>query len=281
MIAVASFAMREALRRRVFTVVAVLTAAFLVLYGLGCWQLFRFVDDIGSPVPGVEPRRAIAAVIFGLGMFGTLFLGSVLAIFLTLGVVRGDADRGLLQPLLVRPLTRTEFLVARAGAAAAVAAVYVLVVLAACMVITNVFGDWWPDRILSPAAALMLAVVCIAALSTAGSVALSATANGIAVFMAFGAGLVVGLLGNIAEWASSPTLEDVATVLSYALPYEGLYQLALNDITADTVGLTRLVVNLGILGGGEPFGAGLWLFALAWLAAVIAGAAALLRRRDL
>ena len=61
-------------------------------------------------------------------MFTTLFLGTVLAIFLTLGAVRGDAERGLLQPLVVRPLGRTSLLLARlrrAGCARGyVAAVY-------------------------------------------------------------------------------------------------------------------------------------------------------------
>ena len=51
-------------------------------------------------------------------MFGTLFLGAVLAVFLTLGVVRGDAERGLLQPLVVRPLGRATLLLARFLAAA-------------------------------------------------------------------------------------------------------------------------------------------------------------------
>ena len=63
-------------------------------------------------------------------MFATLFLGAVLAAFLTLGAVRGDAERGLLQPLVVRPLGRTRLLLGRFAAAgcrlrAYVAAVYV------------------------------------------------------------------------------------------------------------------------------------------------------------
>ena len=46
-------------------------------------------------------------------MFATLFLGVVLAVFLTLGAVRGDAERGLLQPLIVRPVGRPTLLLAR------------------------------------------------------------------------------------------------------------------------------------------------------------------------
>ena len=62
---------------------------------------------------------------------------------------------------------------------------------------------------LGPTLGLMLGVAIIAALSLAGSVFLSATANGIAVFMVFGAGLVAGLLGQIGEALSSGTLQDV------------------------------------------------------------------------
>ena len=46
-------------------------------------------------------------------MFATLFLGVVLAVFLTLGVVSGDAERGLLQPLVVRPVGRATLLLSR------------------------------------------------------------------------------------------------------------------------------------------------------------------------
>ena len=94
------------MRRRVFVVVALLTVAFLALYGLGTWQIAKDVDEIGgSDSNGIEGRVVAGATLLGLSMFATLFLGAILAVFLTLGAVRGDAERGLLQPLLVRPLS--------------------------------------------------------------------------------------------------------------------------------------------------------------------------------
>ena len=70
------------------------------------------------------------STLLGLAMFTTLFLGCVLAVFLTLGAVRGDAERGLLQPLVVRPLGRTALLAGRFAAAAGVCAAYVAAVYA-------------------------------------------------------------------------------------------------------------------------------------------------------
>ena len=77
-----------------------------------------------------------------MAMFTTLFLGSVLAVFLTLGIVRGDAESGLLQPLVVRPIGRTTLLLSRFLAAAGLAAAYVLAVYAGRA------GDHLADRAL-------------------------------------------------------------------------------------------------------------------------------------
>ena len=278
---IAEFTLRESLRRRVFVVVALLTVAFLGLYALGTWRLFAEADLDELDSAGVELGTVAGATVLGLAMFGTLFLGTVLAVFFTLGAVRGDAERGLLQPLLVRPVTRRTLLLGRYVAAAAVCAGYVVAVFLAAAVITWIFGDWWPDRVLLPALGLAIAVAILAALSLAGSVFLSATANGIAVFMVFGAGLVAGLLGQIGEGLSSETLQDVAEVASWLLPFEGLYQAALAGLTSDTVGYTRLAIDLGPFGGAQSAGVGLWLWAVVYLGLVGAWALQGFARRDL
>jgi ABC-type transport system involved in multi-copper enzyme maturation permease subunit len=281
MIVLARFSLREALRRRVFTVVAFLTAAFLALYALGVWQAFKIVDDLGGGFSGVDPETVVGATMFGLALFGTLFLGVVLAVFLTLGAIRGDAERGLLQALLVRPVSRRDVLLSRLLAAGGVSALYVGAVFIAVMVITGSIGGWWPGDPVTPALELMLAVVVVTALSLMGSVLLAATANGIAVFMAFGAGLTAGLLGQIGDALDSGTLSDVADVASFALPFEALYQAALGELTAGESGFNRFVLQLGPLGGERDAGAGLWLWALVYLVAVTAVALRAFRRTDL
>jgi Cu-processing system permease protein len=278
---VARFALRESLRRRVFVVIGLLTVLFLALYGLATWQAFKAVDEFETGTSGVDAEIVVGATLAGLAMFAILFLGAILAVFLTLGAIRGDAERGLLQPMLVRPLPRRTLLLGRWLGATAVCAPYVMLVALAAFVITNLLGDWWPDRTLMPLLSLAFGVAIIAALSLAGSIVLASTANGIAVFMLFGAGLTAGLLGQIGEGINSDSLEDVARIASWALPFEALYQDGLADMTADTVGFARLAINLGPFGGAQSAGAGLWVFSLAYLVVVGALAVAALGRRDL
>jgi ABC-type transport system involved in multi-copper enzyme maturation permease subunit len=277
---VARYALREAVRRRVILVVLLLTVCFLALYGLGCAVTFDQVNSLAAD-DQIDDRVLAGSTLLGLSMFTTLFLGAVLAVFLTLGAVRGDAERGLLQPLVVRPVGRTSLLLGRFAGAAAVCALYVALVYVAAVLITGITGDWWPDRAIGPGLGLVLAVIVIAAISLLGSIFLSSTANGIAVFMLFGAGLAAGLLGQIGDALSVDTLEDVAKVSSWLLPFEALYQAGLHGLTAETSGITGVIVQLGPFGGAERAGPGLWVWTLAYLALVGAGARAGFARRDL
>jgi ABC-type transport system involved in multi-copper enzyme maturation permease subunit len=281
-VAIAGYALRESMRRRVFVVVLVLTVAFLALYAVGTEAAFDSVDaQAAGDVLDVDDQVLTGSTLLGLAMFTTLFLGCVLAVFLTLGAVRGDAERGLLQPLVVRPLGRTALLGGRFGAAAGVCALYVAGVYAAATVITGIAGGWWPDHPVAPGAGLVAGVVVIAALSLLGSIFLSATANGIAIFMVFGAGLAAGLLGQIGDALRVDTLENVAEVTSWLLPFEALYQEGLNSLTEDVGGTTGVIVRLGPFGGAQDAGPLLWVWTVGYLALIAYGARTAFARRDL
>jgi ABC-2 type transport system permease protein len=278
---VAGHALRESLRRRVFAVVVVLTLAFGGLYAWGASELFKDVTGFGGNEFGLDARTLAGATLLGLAMFGTLFLGAVLAVFLTLSAVRGDAETGLLQPLIVRPLGRRQYLAGRLIAAAAVAFSYVGVVYAGAVVITGIAGDWWPQSPVGAGLRLMLAVVVVAALSLLGSIFLTATANGIGVLMIFGAGLLAGLLGSIGDALSSHTLQTIANTGSWALPFEALYRDALRQLVQDIPGVTGAIVQLGPLGGSHDAGPFLLPWIIVYLALVAVAGAFVFGRRDL
>lgn len=280
--AVVALSVQEGIRRRVFLAVLVLTLAFLALYALGAHFAFKDVDEFAAGETQIlDPHAFTGATIFGLAMFATLFLGAVLAVFLTLGVVRGDAESGLLQPIVVRPIGRTTMLLARFAGAALLSAAYVIVVYLAAWAITKATGDWSPDHLLGPALGLALGVAIIAALSLLASTLLSVTAQGIVVFMVFGAGLTAGLLAQIGNAINSDSLHTIGRVASWTLPFEGLYAASLHALISNTSGLTGVVLQLGPFGGSEAAGPGLIAWAFLYLLGVLALAAFVFSRRDL
>lgn len=273
---------RECLRRRVFFVVPIVTLIFFALYALGNYYAFRFVDSGRGGPPGVLDARAFAgASLLGLSMFMTLFLGSVLAALLTLGTVRGDAEQGLLQPVVVRPLGRAAIVLGRFLGAASVTGLYVFVLYMGAVVITYLYGDWRPGRVLVPGLHLAGGTAVVAALSIVGATLLATITNGIAVFMLYGTGLLGGFLGQLGPVLGSPGLEDLGIAISWALPFEALYQAALASLTETTSGLTRVVVQLGPLGGARPGGFPLWAWAGGYVIAALAISVSVFARRDL
>jgi ABC-type transport system involved in multi-copper enzyme maturation permease subunit len=275
--------LRECLRRRVLVVVALLTVAFLALYAVATHFAFSTINTprVQQGTAFVDAKALAGATLLGLAMFATLFLGAVLAVFLTFNVIRGDAEQGLLQPIVVRPIGRTVFVAARFGAACGLCTAYTAFVYGACVAITGLEGSWWPDSIVVPGLALAAGVCVIAAISLLGSVYMSTIANGIAVLMIYGAGLVSGLIGQIGYALPSERLQQIGRVASWALPFDALYQAGLHSLTADTSGITGVIVHLGPLGGAQGASPLLAAWALAYLAVVLAATAVGLTRRDL
>ena len=149
--------------------------------------------------------------------------------------------------------------------------------------LTDALGGWWPDRTLGPLLALALGVAIIAALSLAGSIVLAVDRERDRRLHALrrrpDRRPARPDRGGDRLGQPRATSRDIAT---WALPFEALYQAGLAELTADTVGFTRLAIDLGPFGGAQSGGAGLWLFSLAYLAVVGAAATvAAFARRDL
>lgn len=277
---VARQTLRECARRRVFVLVPIATAVFLLLYAMGNHFAFgASVTRSGSYY--LEQKLLIGSSLVGLGMFTILFLGSALGIFLTFSVARGDAETGILQAVVVRPVARWGLLLGRYLGAVGISTAFVAVLYVCCLAVTRVIGGWTPPSPVVPGLLLMLATVVVISLTVLGSTLLPALPNGIAMFMLYGAGLLAGLLGQLGSALDSPTLRTMGKVTSWVLPFEALYQAGLYELTVDATGLTRFVVRLGPLGGAEAGGAILILWAFAYVAVLGLVSLAIFSRRDL
>jgi ABC-2 type transport system permease protein len=282
---IARHVVQESVRRRVFAVVLLLTLLFLGLFVFATIKAFAgpapFTFGSGNLIGPGQITSITSVTLVSLGVFASLFLATVLAVFLTLGAVRGDAERGLLQPLVVRPLGRQELLLGRFVGAVTVCIAYTLGLYAAVVLIVHQAGGRWPDHVIGPALALAGAITILVAMSLLGSVFLSATANGIAMLMLYGAGLVSGLLASIGATLGAQTVLTIAHDITLALPFEGLYQAALHALGSNQTGVTRVLVNIGPFGSSHAGSIAFDVWAGCYLGMVALVAAVGFERRDL
>jgi Cu-processing system permease protein len=279
---VAKHTVRECVRRRVFLIVPIATIGFLALYWIGNHFAFQSLSgqtDVGG---GVVDNHALAgATLVGLSMFMSLFLAASLGIFLTFSTVRGDAEQGILQSFVVRPVARSGFIIGRFLGASMICGLYAAFLYAASVLITWSIGGWSPSPLLIPGLAMVAAVEVVIALSLLGSTFLNALPNGIAMFMLYGTGLLAGLLSELGRVLPSPSLERTGHITAWALPYEALYQAGLNSLTSSATGFTRVIVRLGPLGGASAGGPLIGPWVVLYVAAVLSGCIWVFARRDL
>ncbi|MDQ3986635.1 MAG: hypothetical protein M3280_09080 [Actinomycetota bacterium] len=279
---VARQTLQECVRRRVFLVVPVATAGFIGLFSLGSHYAFQARNGPGGLVPlPLDIRVLTGSTLVGLSMFVTLFLASALGIFLTFSAIRGDAEQGMIQPLIVRPIARPGLLFGRFIGTSIVCATYAAFLYAASVTITWTIGSWRPEPLLPPALALLGAVEIVIVLSLLGSAFLTALPNGIAMFMLYGAGLLAGLLSQLGRTLGSSALETTGRVASWLLPFEALYQHGLYSLTATTRGVTGVVVRLGPLGGAEEGGPLLTLWVALYFVLIMGISLTVFAKRDL
>ena len=154
--------LREARRRKIFLIVPIMSVAFIAIYGVGNYYAFRDTSGISG---SVDTHSLAGATLVGLSMFVSLFLGSALGIFLSFSLVRGDAEVGTLQQLVVRPLARRGVLIGRFVGASLICVTYVLIMYALSIGVTGLIGDWWPDPLVAPGMTLALGVTVVIALT--------------------------------------------------------------------------------------------------------------------
>ena len=279
---IAAHALREAVRRRVLLVVALLTAAFLGLYALAAFEAFDSLEGTaGGGFVRSTNRRWRAGRCSAWRCSSRSSSASVLAIFLTLGAVRGDAERGLLQPLVVRPVGRTTLLVGRLVRRLGRLRRLRRRRLPRRRAHHRRPATSRPARSSSPPPASPSASSpssrsrcsarpCSGPPPTASRSSWSSPPASPPACWA-----------RSAKPSTSPASTTASSVASWLVPFEALYQNGLHALTADIGGATGVIVQLGPLGGADDVSAAIWPWAMAWSAAVMALAALAFRRRDL
>lgn len=284
---VAELSLREAVRKRLVVVLLLLTAAFLGFYLFGVFKLEQNLDQRaleagleGRSVNGAANLPVMFAAIFG--MYLVYFLGALMAVLSTVGAISGDVESGVMQSIIARPISRAQLVFGRWLGFTVVNVVYVALVSAALLLGIRLITGFVPPAPLPATGLVLLAIVLITALTVLGSTLFTTLANGIGVFVLYGAGFAGGILGSIGSFAASPTLATLGRVADTLMPTNALWLGASYHLQPE------VLRQLGDTSRGAnpffataPLGVGMEVWAAAYTGLAVALAMWLFSRRDL
>ena len=278
---VASWTVREAIRRKLVIGLFLLSVVYVGLFGLGFKLLYeRAVED-------TEPLIDVLAanILTVLGLYAVHFLAAFLALFLSVGSISTEIESGMLHAILSRPITRAQYLFGRWLALAGLIVTYVVTMAGALLLIARAVAGYEPVAPFRALGMLSLQVVLLVTVGVFGSTLLSTMATGVITFSLFGLAWLGGLIEFIGIGVKNDAMANIGTAVALVFPSDALWRGASYYVQSSA--FLAQTSALGQFSGGIPFASNrppttqILLWVLAYLAVLHVAARRTFAHRDL
>lgn len=223
-LAIYRFTLAEVVGRKVVTWGLVASAIFLALFAVAFRLLYR--EIVGQSLADDVQQALVGGVLTVLGLYVTSFLAAFLAMSLAAGSVSADADSGVLQAIVVRPLRRWQWYLGRWAGFSTLIVAYVALMTGAMLLIAWSFSGYRPLSITALIGLMSLQVVFLLTVGMLISCRLSTLATGVVLFFYFGIAWLSGFIGFIGQMAQQAALTQTATAVSLVAPSDALWKAA-------------------------------------------------------
>ncbi|TYP69567.1 ABC transporter permease [Paenibacillus methanolicus] len=262
MITIMTMTWKELLRKRVLVLTLLMTAVFLLAF----WFV---ADTLGYRNMGVFNRSGDidlieqftrGAFILMLGFFFGGFVLAFLAIFSSFSAIAGEAEQGVMQAMLPRPIPRWKWFAGRWLGFVSLGVGYALVLFVSILAVTSAHAGIPRDPALLLRSFLLFASVVplIISVSMLGSGFFSALGNGVFMTMLYGAGWLGGMIEKLSgsldlDAHLMQPLNTITGLMSLAMPADAIQRQMLAELLSfdqltDFVPLTDNIFSLFAFG---------------------------------
>ncbi len=234
------FTLQEAVRRRLFIAVALLTLLLLGVFALllkatiasvlcsSCTSSLGFrssgTNSLGW-THSADPQTLLlinGIIISLLSVWIVYLLSSALAIFLTVGVISGEIEAGTLAVIVPKPLRRSEIVFGKWLAYALIVGLYTAVLFFAFLLLIHWQTGYWPSQALSALAMLELGIFALIGLTTLGSTLLPTSVNGAIALILFIGAPLTSIVQFLTSMQSQP-VQNITTIIDLVIPTDALW----------------------------------------------------------
>src|SRR5579859_790034 len=223
---IARFTLQEAIRRRLFLAVVLLSALIVGAFAL----LFAIVISQvgGNNGEGIDPQlflRGIGVILDVIATWLVYLLTSLLTIVMTAGMISSEVEAGTFAVIVPKPLARAEIVFGKWLGYALILAAYTALLFLAFSGVVYWLTGYWPEQMLSGLAMLELGMLALLALTTLGSALVPTIVNGAIVLILFIGAPIASFVQFIVQFtapAHLQTLQNITTIIDLIMPTDAL-----------------------------------------------------------
>jgi ABC-type transport system involved in multi-copper enzyme maturation permease subunit len=251
--------LREAIRKKTFLVMGIITLLYLIFWTVLLHFFMRELSYSGEMITEVGSQ-----LITTLGLNFSSMLVALLTIMLAAGAISADLETGVIQAMLSRPLKRTSYVFGKFVGYALISCAYATVLYAVILGSAALFGlpavgymgfggllGGWSMFLLEPVAILCLTVF--------GSVSLRTVPNGVLVIFVYILGNIGGMVEQVGNLLSNNSVIGAGIFLGLLSPFHTIYNAAVHFLLPSSGFLENIAgMSGGMSGGGAN--ASVWMY---------------------
>src|SRR2546423_2667978 len=218
------FTLQEAIRRRLFLTMAILTLLLLGLVGL----LIRAATDrmqatpVGNGTAPTLPTIYAGIAISILAMWLVYLVISTMTISLTISMISGEIEAGTFVVIVPKPLRRAEIIFGKWLGYALILGLYTLLLSLAFMGIIYWFTGYWPTQAFAAIGMLEMSMLVLLGLITLGGAFVPTAANGVIAVMLFMGAFISSIVQFVIP-AQNYTIQNITAVISLIMPTDAMW----------------------------------------------------------
>lgn len=268
------------LNKRVLLLGILLTALFVVFYGIG----LNFVLQAPELRKGTSALLAQQAGFqtLTLGLFCSMFLVGAMAILVGAGSISRELETGTMLNLVSRPISRQAIVAGKFLGSAILSVVYSVLLFGSVEALAIYFFhlNINPASLIRGLLFFSFLPLVILSLTTYFSTVLSTMATGVTAFMLLALAIIGGFIEQIGALIHSSSMVNIGVVTSLLLPTDAVYRLAINQLLGSLplASLQLALTPFGVLSLPSP---GMIIYILIYIIIFPAMAARAFSHRDL
>ncbi len=244
--------LKEAMRKKTFTVMTVLVGLYLIL-----WTVLLYYFNTSTVTHGMGAQfKPLASVMFTqMGLQFSSMLLSLLTIMLSSGSIASELENGMVHAVLSRPIKRSDYVIGKFLGLFCLVSVYATVLFSAILLIgvvfsletvlalsfTQVVGAWF---------FYLLVPLCLLCVTLYGSTLIKTIPCGLLMIFVYILGNIGGMVEMIGNYINNTAVISSGIFISLVSPFHTLYNEAQRILLPATGVAGDLMRGMGGLSGG-------------------------------
>lgn len=229
MFAIASASFKEAVRKKLFYLVGLVTLIYLVLFSL---VTYFYARDINENFNGnaVKIYMLASQVISVLGFYFSSMLLAFLTIVASVSSISQEVENGTIHSIITKPIKRWEYVLGKYSGLAVLLAGYSTLLYFSILIICYftklpLVTRFEPQAVLKGLAFFILQPIALLSLSTFGSASFKTLTNGIFVVAFYILGLIGGMMEQIGSMLNNTKAPYFIGIFTSLLsPFDIIYR---------------------------------------------------------